>query len=65
MTDSEALAAFIADEARLTVLAGALDEYRSLLRCNRETAVSSEEVAYFDEVISLVDDIVRILGFED
>ena len=44
------------------LMVGALEEYRTLLFGNHETAVSSTEAAYFEQMIALVDEMLRDLN---
>ncbi|MBF9335050.1 hypothetical protein G3N30_02000 [Microbacterium lacticum] len=45
-----------------TLMVGALEDYRTLLLGNHETAVSVAEAAYFDQMIELVDGMLRDLN---
>ena len=52
----------VVSEMKQTLMVGALEEYRTLLLGNRETAVSSTEAAYFDQMIELVGEMLRDLN---
>lgn len=52
----------VAGEMKQTLMVGALEEYRTLMVGNHETAVSPMEAAYFDQMIELVDDMLRDLN---
>ncbi|GEB95941.1 hypothetical protein FHX68_2117 [Microbacterium lacticum] len=49
-------------EMKQTLMVGALEDYRTLLLGNHETAVSVAEAAYFDQMIELVDGMLRDLN---
>lgn len=57
--------ALLADGDALVLVGEALDYYRGMIESNRETAVSEEEEAYFRQVISTIDRIVRALRDEE
>ncbi|MFT4213874.1 MAG: hypothetical protein QM622_03760 [Microbacterium sp.] len=52
----------VVGEMKQTLMVGALEEYRTLLLGNHETAVSAAEAAYFDQTIELVDEMLRDLN---
>lgn len=59
---SENRPAGAAIDMKQALIVGALEEYRTLLLGNQETAVSATEAAYFDQMIELVDEMLRDLN---
>lgn len=49
-------------DVKQALMVGALEEYRTLLLGNRETAVSPTEAAYFGQMIELVDEMLGELN---